>query len=194
MKRMFIIPLCLVANSLFAAKPELLSMTDEYRSNDHIESQIQAKLNNNGFPSCLSLPNNCHIEGNYKLTTWKGYSWLVLPSKDYVFEAMLLAEDDDKIIQADILKTLLAELGKPVVDNDIYRKGFEPTCHNLAIYSLPNNRQIAKGEQWYWWEVGSSAVVRYYASEGNPSLDIPPGTIISIYLLPKVEDFCNSGK
>jgi len=159
-----------------------------------LSTTIYAEPESKVPPPCLSLLNNCYIENNFKLTTWQGHSWLVLPSKDYVFEAMLLAEDDDKIIQADILKTLLAELGKPVVDNDIYRKGFEPTCHNLAIYSLPNNRQIAKGEQWYWWEVGSSAVVRYYASEGNPSLDIPPGTIISIYLLPKVEDFCNSGK
>ena len=146
------------------------------------------------IPSCLSLLKNCHVEGDYKLSTWKGHRWLVLPSKDYVFEAMLLPVDDDKNIQTGILNTLFDELGKPIADNNTYLKGFEPTCYNLAIYSLPNNRQIAKGEQWYWWKVGTSVVLRYYASEGDPSLDIPPGIVISIYILSKVNASCESGE
>ena len=159
-----------------------------------LSTTIYAEPESKVLPPCLSLLDNCYIENNFILTTWQGHRWLVLPSKDYVFEAMLLAEDDNKNVQADILKTLFDELGKPVVDNDTYCKGFEPTCYNLAIYSLPNNRQIANGEKWYWWEIGSSAVVRYYASEGNPSLDIPPGTIVSIYVLPKVDAYCESGE
>ena len=145
--------------------------------------------------TCLALLQNTYSEGNYTMSVWNRYHWMVLPDypsdesqQTYRAEFLLLdGEDSDLQIIKD---KIAADLGKPFAQdittpNPLYQ-------YDISLFALPNNRDLdlEHGEHLYWWQT-DEYVIRLFEANSHIEVGLPPIAIISLYnkkLLPKTSE------
>ena len=146
----------------------------------------------NHSPSFYSLIDNIHEEGNWQITEWNDSKWLVIPSEDYKLEVLIINRCDEQV-QKNIYDKLVEDLGQPFADKETHRKGYEPTCYNKVIFSMPINREIEDEEQVYWWQ-DENFVVRLYTAPGHEEVGMEPSAVITIFAIGAIKDLCSQQK
>lgn len=137
--------------------------------------------NTNSEPSYYALIENIAEDGDWTVTEWNNYKWLVMPSEDYKLEVLIFDKCDEQV-QKNIYNKLVEDLGEPLADKETHRKGYDPTCYNTAIFSMPNNREIEDNEEVYWWQ-DENFVVRLYTASGHEEVGMEPTAVISIFAI-----------
>lgn len=140
---------------------------------------ISCTKQSNISSSYYALIENVAEDGDWTVTEWNSYKWLVMSSEDYKLEVLILDKCDEQV-QKNIYNKLVEDLGKPFADKETHRKGYEPTCYNNAIFSMPNDREIEDREQVYWWQ-DENFVVRLYTAPGHEDVGMEPTALISIF-------------
>ena len=84
-------------------------------------------------PSYYALIENIVEDGDCTVTEWNNYKCFVMPSEDYKHEVLIIDKCDEQV-QKDIYNKLLEDLGQPFADKETHRKGYEPTCYNIAVF------------------------------------------------------------
>ncbi len=139
-------------------------------------------------PSYYALIENIVEDGDCTVTEWNNYKWFVMPSEDYKLEVLIIDKCDEQV-QKDIYNKLLEDLGQPFADKETHRNGYEPTCYNLAIFSMPNDREIEDNEEVYWWQ-DENFVVRLYTAPGHEDVGMEPTALISIFSISAIKEIC----
>lgn len=149
---------------------------------------ISCTKQSNISSSYYALIENVAEDGDWTVTEWNSYKWLVMSSKDYKLEVLILDKCDEQV-QKNIYNKLVEDLGQPFADKETHRKGYEPTCYNNAIFSMPNDREIEDREQVYWWQ-DENFVVRLYTAHGHEEVGMEPTAVVSIFSIGAIKELC----
>jgi len=144
--------------------------------------------NNKQDKSCLGLGENVYSEGGYTFSSWAEKEWWVLPQQDenahYKSDYLLWNSVDEDI--AAIKNTISSEFGEPFADHITRPEQLQEYATDIAIFALPNDRDIEETEMLYWWKTDTQ-VVRMYACYSCYEGDMPTTIVITLYDLQGIE-------
>lgn len=138
--------------------------------------------------SCLGLGEYIYSDGGYTFANWAEKKWWVLPQQDenahYKSDFLLWNSVDEDI--AAIKNTISSEFGEPFADHITKPEQLRECATDMAIFAMPNDRDIEETEMLYWWKTDTQ-VVRMYACCSIPEVDMPTAIVITLYDLQGIE-------
>ena len=138
--------------------------------------------------TCLNIPEHVYNKEGYNYVDYLGVPWMVIPSENHTFEALLTnspgLEIHDKIAEIISLELMALEDAE-----SIRVKSHTPDSFMLAapwyepIFALPNNRPLEENEKVTWW-YNDQRVIRLLTSQGYEDI-VPSFCVLTIHDMQK---------